>query len=97
MGLRSLHRNVLRSDINHTENGLMVQCNELLKKDICEKHKSKLVYVDCSRCGGHGEIEDYDSFCSGAMETCYACNGTGNSPWLECEDCRMENEDYESV
>lgn len=58
---------------------------------ICKTHKSRKVHVDCTRCGGEGEIEDYDSFCTGAMETCYQCNGTGIAPWLECEDCIMES------
>lgn len=64
---------------------------------ICEKHHTRKVRPDCPRCDAEGEIEDYDSYETGAMETCWQCNGSGMAPWLVCEDCEMEARDEYDV
>ena len=60
---------------------------------VCDKHKVRKIHPECPRCQGDGEIEDYESFESGAMENCWQCNGTGIAPWLLCDDCEMEARD----
>jgi DnaJ-class molecular chaperone len=65
---------------------------ERVMADICDKHKIKQYAPDCARCDGEGVIETDDDllFPRGTLERCYACAGTGFSPWTECELC---NED----
>lgn len=62
---------------------------------LCKTHGiPKDVQLDCSRCGGSGEIEDDDpAFVRRRMVRCYACGGSGLEPWPECEICL--DEEYE--
>lgn len=55
----------------------------------CKKHPfADMVSVDCHTCGGSGEKEWDDDACSSQeMITCWRCNGSGESPFLECLWC----------
>lgn len=60
------------------------------KKEACPDHPNSRMYeVDCSRCHGEGVLDDMDDWESRG-ERCYACGGTGEAPWLECEECAWE-------
>jgi DnaJ-class molecular chaperone len=70
-----------------------------LKEPQCGKHPwAQMLEVDCSKCGGQGEVERDDGY--GPDEEwiiCWLCKGNGNAPWLECQGCLEEFYDTENM
>lgn len=65
---------------------------------ICSQHHIRMYHPDCSRCHGEGEVEDDDDLMSFRPHyaTCWACQGRGQSSWLECELCVQDMQDAEN-
>ena len=61
----------------------------------CLKHNIVMdVEGDCPTCHGDGMVEDVDDYGDDPrMEECWACRGSGVSPWLDCWLCLEEAQD----
>lgn len=63
-------------------------------RNICPKHNVTMdVESDCSTCHGDGMIEGDQDFGFPKYEKCWRCDGSGVSPWLDCEFCLEEDRD----
>jgi DnaJ-class molecular chaperone len=61
----------------------------------CAKHQcERTVECDCSTCHGEGIVDDPDDILGGGYETCWRCHGSGVSPWLDCEWCLEDDDEY---
>ena len=64
------------------------------KERLCPKHHQPYTEeTDCSVCHGEGLLEDDDPGFGGGYVKCYACDGTGMSPFLDCWLCLEEDQD----
>lgn len=55
-------------------------------REMCPTHKIAMdVESDCQACGGEGVCDDSDDYSDEPpLVTCWRCNGSGVSPWLDC-------------
>lgn len=64
------------------------------KERLCPKHNLPYdVESDCHVCHGEGQVDDDEPGSGHAYITCWACRGSGTSPFLDCEFCLDEERD----